>query len=486
MKIKYEKTSQLLETLFNAYEKESVEETVLQVDEEDDCASDSYCSEQNDEKSEPLDTLLPFCDAGNLESILNNSLNDNEILLVVTVPEVNEVDSSVIVDSKVHEQINGTVTEKSLIELKEEVDLNGSIYNHICPMCRIELPNALELREHAVTHKILKKYLNGQRIPSMARFVAKHRETITIFNRPSKLYQCVFCTDKLPIEKFQSHIISHHNQTEFTCDKCNRVFRKLNHFKNHRISHLKVLPFQCEICDKGFVLKINYDCHMLTHTKPDNLPYKCEKCPKSYANKKHLYHHSFRHTDEGSFWVRYKIHRCRTCLRTFESANDLQQHSLQTHDKVIKKRIRSKMKININANGLFECKICADTYENVIALRQHIRKTHESRSLCSRCGASVLNLKQHMLSHEEREPIECHICQKLLSSKVTLTKHVRIHTGERPYQCSFCGKAFKDHHTMRVHERIHKGDKKHVCPICEKGFLEKPYMMKHLKGVHGK
>lgn len=356
-------------------------------------------------------------------------------------------------------------------------------FTHICPFCMINLPNAVEVKKHALTHKTLTKYLRGRKISYKTKFFSTPRKSDTIFSREHILHKCVYCTEDLPIENFWKHVGEHNQKTEFPCNKCDRVFRKQNHLNSHiTYTHLDEFPYQCDQCDKGFVIKENYDAHLLSHTKPDVLPYKCGKCEKSFANKKHLYYHNFKHTPLGSFSAKYKTHRCKICLRTFESADNLQEHRIQFHN-----RKRNNIKITINAEGLYECDLCLKTYGHVIALKQHIRKTHGPKNLCSLCGASVLNLKQHMISHEDKkDPLECHICHKLLASKLTLSRHIRVHTGEKPYKCSFCDKVFKDHYPMRVHERIHKGDKKHICSVCGKGFLEKSYMLKHLRGVHSK
>lgn len=355
-------------------------------------------------------------------------------------------------------------------------------FNHVCPVCMMDLSNAFEVRKHALKHKILKKYLKRRKLPKV-KFYSKPRETKTIFNIENILHLCVYCRKELSIENYRDHIIEHSNETEFSCKQCGRIFRKQNHLNSHiTYSHLEDFPFQCNHCDKKFVIKENYEAHLLTHSKPEVLPYNCDKCNQSFVSKKHLYYHSFKHTELGSFSAKYKTHRCKICLRTFENALDLQEHRVKSHE-----RRRNKIEITINADGLFHCKLCPKIYKHATALKQHIRKTHGQKNLCSLCGASVLNLKQHMLSHEEkRDPLECHICHKLLASKLTLSRHIRVHTGEKPYKCSFCDKVFKDHYPMRVHERIHKGIKQHICSICGKGFLEKSYMLKHLRSVHSK
>lgn len=232
---------------------------------------------------------------------------------------------------------------------------------------------------------------------------------------------------------------------------------------------------------------------MLTHTiAPHELPHKCDHCDKTFANKGLLQRHSYSHTEKG-FWTIYKINKCKTCLRTFGSFQDLQEHKKSTCEVVkqimsASKRIPKKyLKKSVIPNG-WMCDRCLKTFNRAGTLWAHKYTTHgkpKKRVLCALCGAKVIYLKQHMKSHEPKQnPVECYLCSKKLASKLTLIKHLRIHTGERPYPCKFCDKRFKDVHSKCVHERIHEGIKKHICPVCAKGFLEKAYMLKHLRGVH--
>lgn len=355
-------------------------------------------------------------------------------------------------------------------------------YNHICPFCRLNLPNAKEVKKHALSHRTLKKYLKGKKIPDNARFFSTPRETNSIFSKGEILHKCLFCREKITIQNFWKHIAEHNQEKEFKCNKCSRVFRKRNHLNSHiTYAHLEELPYKCDNCNKGFVIKENYEAHLLTHSNPEVLPYKCDKCHQYFTNKKHLYYHSFKHTQYGSFSARYKTHRCSTCLRTFDTAEDLQEHHIEYHN-----RKRKTIEIKVGEDGLYRCEYCTKTYEHVEAFKYHIRRSHGPKKLCSLCGATVLNLKQHLISHQDKkDPLECHICHRLLASKLTLSRHIRVHTGEKPYKCSFCEKSFKDHYPMKVHERIHKGEKKHICTVCGKRFLEKAYMLKHLR-VHNK
>lgn len=337
-------------------------------------------------------------------------------------------------DSKANEEEN-----KSIADENEEISkfkfpamkflgmqsIALSKQNHLCPICRKEFSKPIEIRQHAYEHKILHKYLfECPKVPRNPRFFVNPRQSDTIFNRVEILHRCVFCKEEFPTERFQDHIAKHVEEGQFSCNKCNRIFRKLSHLNAHvTLTHLGELPYQCDVCEKQFSSTRTYNSHLLIHQKrPNEFPFKCNICDKTFPIKFYWRRHTLLHAQHKRYMT-----KCRT----------------------------------------IKC------------------YTHDNKVLCELCGAVVLNIKQHMITHTpKQDPLECEICQKKLATKSTLIKHIRVHTGERPYPCKYCGKRFKVLNNKCVHERIHVGIKKHVCPVCGKGFLEKSYMVKHLRGVH--
>lgn len=475
LKLKFEKTSKLLKTWFYSQDIENKQEQNDFLHDNDDVDTTEIDSQEFSK------AILANKDQNNAQEVVSPNQQDlleHKRKKGGTVSRRVRIKQGSAVNTKV-EFATGTAPKKK----RTYFNVALTKFNHICPFCMVSLQNARDVKKHARTHRTLRKYLRGQRIPVNTRFFSSPRKIETIFKSDEILHKCVQCKKHLHIDSFWKHVAEHNRKKEFHCNKCDRVFRRQNHLKSHMTyAHLDEFPFQCDRCAKRFVIKENFDAHLLTHDTPDALPFKCDKCGQKFANKKHLYYHKFKHTTFGSFSARYKTHRCKRCLKTFENVEELEDHRVQVHN-----RKKDNIEIKMGPEGSFNCQFCSKIYENAMSLKQHLRKTHGPRNLCSLCGASVLNLKQHMLSHQDKkDPLECHICHRLLASKLTLSRHIRVHTGEKPYKCGFCEKTFKDHYPMRVHERIHKGDKKHVCTICGKGFLEKSYMLKHFKGVHNK
>ncbi|EEZ97367.1 zinc finger protein 98 [Tribolium castaneum] len=349
---------------------------------------------------------------------------------------------------------------------------------HSCPICTKDF-TALELRDHAHTHKGLKKYLSippDKKVTPTTKFSTRRHldnPNETIFKRPVKLHKCPYCNEEFPVNEFRVHIDIHRKQSEYKCDKCERVFKRLNHLNTHRVKHLKEYPYKCDQCGKGFVIKTNYECHILTHTN-NELPHECRYCLKRFSNPEHLNRHQIIHTENVTYSVKYRVCKCHHCLKTFKDKDELKSHACVPVEQAV--------------NTRFPCKTCKKVFKHSSGLYNHNRNIHKlkgAKTLCSVCGHYVSNIYNHMMRHTGEKPYQCNQCEKRFIAKPQLRQHLLVHSGVKPYVCSVCAKAFNNLYNLQVHERIHKGDRCHICPVCSKGFLEKSYLKKHMN-VHSK
>ncbi|KAF5300612.1 hypothetical protein FQR65_LT09144 [Abscondita terminalis] len=218
---------------------------------------------------------------------------------------------------------------------------------HPCPICTKEF-TALELREHAHSHKALKKYLNipaEHKVSPTTKFYKNcdSNDTATsIHNLKEKLHKCVSCELECSASYLRIHLQTHRNQTEYKCDQCQRVFKKLNHLNTHRVKHLKECPFKCDQCGKGFVIKTNYECHMLIHNTNQELPHECSYCLKRFSNPEHLNRHMVMHTENVTYSVKYKVCKCHHCLKTFKDRSDLKAHECVPVEQAVNTRFPCK------------------------------------------------------------------------------------------------------------------------------------------------
>lgn len=375
--------------------------------------------------------------------------------------------------------------EPTKLKVKTKFNKTKSKIVHNCPMCTVELP-ALELRKHIQTHKSLKKYLNIPKVNENSIFFARPREILLSINKQDNCtYKCVYCAEELSVEDFVTHLQSHKLKAELKCDKCERVFRRMNHLNIHKHQHKDDFSYRCDICKKGFILKKTYDCHLLTHTNVE-LPHSCEYCGKRFANPLHLRRHIVIHTENRSYNQKYRVWKCKTCLNSFRSREDLKKHQCTGVPSNLPLTNRKSPNFNRNksTHERHSCTMCPKNFASRSGLYIHVQIKHYGRiikSLCTVCGKYVGNLTYHMKRHDGIADFKCHLCPKKYFRQVSLKRHLLVHSEVRPYICSSCGKTFNNLYNLQVHERIHIGIKPHLCTMCGKTFLEKSYLKKHMR-----
>lgn len=495
LKVKYDQTTITLRNCFSSLKKEEKNEDILdQINESSDLGNSDIENEnggkqdlknyqnyvEKESKMVPTSIKIDKQECSDLEK--TNGKQEMK----------KEESNSFMMDNKSEENVSVKTEKFTEITTKVSVQQQNSLgHVHVCPICLKELASALDLRQHAHTHKTLKSYLKGEKVLNNSVFVANYLETVSIFYRPEIIHKCPTCKEDLPIEKFYSHVNNHRIQEDFGCDKCDRIFRKISHLNIHKVrAHLEEYPFKCEACNKGFVIKRNYDCHLLTHTETE-LPHKCEYCSRSFSNPEHLHRHLFIHTENISYGIKYKVNRCYFCKRSFKSIEQLMEHREKCRSKkapYATHRIRAPRITsftNSSESKEFKCPLCPRSYHFIEGLESHTRRIHKSNEnskiLCAICGKSVSNIFIHMAGHAENKPYKCDLCPKTFTTKTVLRQHLLVHSGEKPFVCSSCGKAFNNYYNLQVHERIHKGDRCHKCVICGRGFLEKSYLNKHMR-----
>ncbi|KAK1554078.1 hypothetical protein Q3G72_007520 [Acer saccharum] len=137
------------------------------------------------------------------------------------------------------------------------------------------------------------------------------------------------------------------------------------------------------------------------------------------------------------------------CAKVFKYASKLRKHE-ESHVKL------DSVEAFCSEQG------CMKYFTNKQCLEVHIRSCHQHIT-CEICGSRQLkkNIKQHLLTHEERGPSERFKCEFkgcLLSSsaKSNLQQHVKaVHHEIKPFSCGHvdCGIRFAYKHVRDKHEK---------------------------------
>ncbi|KAI4455323.1 zinc finger protein [Holotrichia oblita] len=220
----------------------------------------------------------------------------------------------------------------------------------------------------------------------------------------------------------------------FTCEICNKGFRRRFDLKRHKVTHTNVEMSECSICFKlvtdvkrhmkthfsqhicdicgsKFAWKCNLIKHIRIHT--GDRPYTCEMCGKSFTQKSTLdIHIKSIHTGE-------KRHICENCGKKFTTSAELRKHS----------------GVHIpNSEKKFVCEINGCDKAFVTKQRRH----------------------DHMKRHNPDKKHKCTICHKGFFSGQSLRRHHIIHTGEKPFECDTCHKRFNRKSNLQIHFKSHQ------------------------------
>ncbi|CAF4888855.1 unnamed protein product [Pieris macdunnoughi] len=263
----------------------------------------------------------------------------------------------------------------------------------------------------------------------------------------------------------------------------------------------------------------------------------CHLCPIEFTDsgelKKHTLEEHIRHSDaeqfdevineifNGKFIPTIKLDitslTCK-CDATINSLEDLFQHLIEEHKRVINTGIKNILIPFKFETEQWRCCVCVREFGTFKTLLEHMN-SHISNYMCELCNSTFITqerLKIHMKFSHELGTFKCNFCPKVFSTKLKVYYHERgVHTKKNKIKncehcdeqfetlwerqkhqfkehgiavpkltkvkCNVCDREFSDQSANNLHfRRCHLLEKNHKCQYCDMRFFDTSSLRKHV------
>jgi KRAB domain-containing zinc finger protein len=206
-----------------------------------------------------------------------------------------------------------------------------------------------------------------------------------------------------------------------TVDNCKKSFFFNCRLEQHILTYHSAKQYNCNICANNFNTERLLNRHQQTHRTRD---YTCDTCKNSYFHKSSLIFHikQTSHTASSSIEL-YKQSKCKFCIETFKTKQELMQHHKKCHPSI----------------KPFACRDCDKTYNHEMSLSRHYIAIHQNKNK----DKKIKNYK-------------CDLCPAIITKKESLEEHHKQeHFGKKPYVCDVCNARF----LSEIGKKKHKNNK---------------------------
>ncbi|XP_073828712.1 uncharacterized protein [Musca autumnalis] len=207
------------------------------------------------------------------------------------------------------------------------------------------------------------------------------QEHIYYHQQPAGAHTCNICCKSFTnVGNMKKHILEKHSDTpapmkndKIKCEKCEKVFSKVNYDVHKNFCQGNIKRFPCDECSHTFLNPRSLGKHKYRYHSGKFASVQCQVCDRILNNKYVLEQHMLQHSDECK-------NSCTWCPKSFRQRSQLIQHCKRSHTEVYKGYLLMQKELR-NIKQPVKCEVCDKIYQSRSSYMQHKRN-----SLCGKQG----------------------------------------------------------------------------------------------------
>ncbi|KAL2084329.1 hypothetical protein ACEWY4_019847 [Coilia grayii] len=278
----------------------------------------------------------------------------------------------------------------------------------------------------------------------------------------------------------------------YTCSRCGMSFLSTYTLELHMQSNTctpSVKPMRCPVCVRSFTSVEGLKKHLVTHSQQSG--FSCRLCPQTFSSEKELEshkksahvaleeereHQKVEPTEEDSQINPFKFFRCNMCPRVYHSMKSLKDHRRKVHTLLggsLAAQTSDILGISQNSQvNFFRCQVCQRAYHSLQSLKNHKRRVHRILA-----GGHVAQKGDSLMQNSASNIFRCQICQRAYPTVKAWRNHRR-----RVHRILGGGPEMQPGESLRpVHSQVQPG---FTCQICRRTYPTLKSLKEHRRSAH--